>query len=301
MPSHILFATPDSTHNACVSPASNPTQARLQPKEPCRRPPPRQKPLPSKGKPSFLFISALGTTNPTEASHLLLRCPVCSRTAFSSLQGLLNHARISHSIEWGSHDACIKACAVAEPNIDIESGIEVGIGPLGIRPGLQTIFERAVGIQSPAAVTIGPSKSGKFLHDDASQDAPLTQTLGIHEETPDLAPFLGKEAHRREIKVYQEDVDILESESADSLSIRPAWKMSFAPRHHPKTFSQINMNGSSPPELPVFEGESPALEGVDMAIMSMLSSRSRFHFSARIAISDRSLFVGSGELLIPSR
>ena len=298
LPSQIFFATPDYTPSA----ASNSTQPQSQPKEPYRRPPPRQKPPPPKGKPSFLYINALATTDTNETQYLL-RCPVCSRTAFSSLQGLLNHARISHSIEWGTHDACIKACAVEEPSLDIDSGIEVGVGPSGIRPGLQTIFERAVGVQSAVAASIDSITSGEHVHDDGLRSLPnLTQTLGIHEETPALALFLGKEAHRREIKIYDEDVNIIELESANGSPSRPAWTMPFAPRHRPEPFSEIVMNISLPPQLDIPVGDidmksvDPAIMSVPKATALVPSSKSRFHFSARVAITDRSLFVGAGWL-----
>ncbi|KAJ2918431.1 hypothetical protein MD484_g1920, partial [Candolleomyces efflorescens] len=284
VPSQALFAAPDFTPSGQPSQTSGYPQPQYQSREPYRRPPPRQKPHPSKGKPSFLYISGLAASDTNDTPYLLLRCPICLRTAFSSLQGLLNHARISHSIEWGTHDACIKACAVAEPDLDINSGLEVGSGPSGIRPGLQTIFERAVGV--PSAV-LESSTSRETVHDDESQHhsqpsiPSLIRTLGIHEETPALAPFLGKEAHRREIKVYDEDVHIIafNSPSGPPKTSRPAWTMPFAPRHRPEPFSEV-ISISPPPGPTVLAGDS------EMKIVDPL-------IIARVAISDRSLFLGS--------
>lgn len=288
-PAQALFADPYTGVHALPSSSS---AAPPQPPPPPRRQLPRDKAQVLKGKPTFLYVHAhaIGRPEPETSPYLLLRCPVCSRTAFSSLQGLLNHARISHSIEWGTHDACIKACAVEEPDLNVESGSEVGVGPSGIRPGLQTIFERAVGVgeefQQQLASSYAPSGSQNVPAGNTSHD------LGIHEETPALAPFLGKEVLRREIRVYDEDVDVDDIPSSKS---RPGWKMSFASRHQPLSDFAFDATEGIPRNVEE-DVQTPTMVVPKPAATAALvpSSKSRFHFSARLTISDRSLFVGKG-------
>ena len=55
-----------------------------------------------------------------ESEFLILKCPVCSTTTFTSLQGLLNHARISHALEWGTHEECVRACATVDPDFNVQ-------------------------------------------------------------------------------------------------------------------------------------------------------------------------------------
>jgi hypothetical protein len=129
------------------------------------------------------------------------------RISFSSLQGLLNHARLAHNLEWGTHDECIRACAVPGNGTEVEGGVEVGLGPMGVLPGLRTIFQMAVGahenLQGESIIIASNSQS-------PSMAPHLTQTLGLHEDSTTLAPYLGKQALRREIRVWDEDkhVDI---------------------------------------------------------------------------------------------
>ena len=159
-------------------------------------------------KPAFLYLrsTSLPEHERDEAHHLyLLKCPTCHRTAFTSLQGLLNHARLTHALEWGTHDDCIRACAVPDNDLDPEAGVEVGLGPSGILPGLRSIFQMAV--QKP---------------EDAED---LNQSLGIHEDTPALAPYLGKTVTKRAIKVWDEQVDV------DECDHRLAWRVPFSHRN----------------------------------------------------------------------
>ncbi|KAI0771409.1 hypothetical protein BC629DRAFT_767729 [Irpex lacteus] len=85
------------------------------------------------------------TTHPPQT--VKLACPDCGKSSFSSLQGLLNHCRLSHSREFGSHDECVQRCAVLVETEEeqawvIANGSEVaGIGI----PGLKRLFELAVG------------------------------------------------------------------------------------------------------------------------------------------------------------
>ena len=300
-PAQDILPSP-STHNHTTRVPAAP------PPEPFRRPPPRPKHAQSRGKATFLYVAAdtLSTTTEWNEPFLLLKCPHCGRTAFSSLQGLLNHARISHSIEWGTHDACIKACAVEEPGLNVEEGNEVGSGPTGILPGLQTIFQRAVGV-GPAQPALMPPHPTPGVEPTTSEDVPevasartpsaapkVTQILGIHEETPALAPFLGKQARRREIRVIgeEEDVQITHESNQSKPTGRPTWRMNFAPRHHALSEQPTESLGVGAIVETHSREETPS--GSALTTSFVPSGKSRFHFSARVTISDRSLFVGPG-------
>ena len=221
-------------------------------------PPPRisiSRPLPRKVvpqtstglKPSFLFVRSPALLNgdgDQQQNHLyLLRCPACSRTKFSSLQGLLNHARLTHNLEWGTHDECIKACAVQDNDLDTSCGSEVGLGPMGVLPGLRTLFQMAVSAHT-LQENEDPTRDHLMDATDQPQAMPtvaghLNRTLGIHEETPALAPFLGKAPTRRGIKVVEDDVevDIMHAVAPRrETPTRRSWRMPFAPRN----FSQLS-------------------------------------------------------------
>ncbi|KAG2018083.1 hypothetical protein CC2G_007534 [Coprinopsis cinerea AmutBmut pab1-1] len=312
LPSSILFATAPKP-----APAAQPTAP-----APYRRPAPRPKPFGHRSKGSFLFVNAqtigagYGANGP---QYLLLKCPICSRTAFSSLQGLLNHARITHSIEYGTHDACIKACAVEDPSINLDDGIEVGLGPSGVLPGLQTLFQRAVGVELPVLL---PDATTKQESDQATADSAenvhpepstLAQTLGIHDETAALAPFLGKEARRREIRVYDEDTHVDIGSYGNTSKERPAkagaWRMTFAQRNvavldgiNPDM--EVDHEQEKEPEATPFKDstnmETHSPRGQAELVNLPSSSGSRFHFTARISISDRNLFVAPEKRACPS-
>ncbi|KAF8899885.1 hypothetical protein CPB84DRAFT_1847452 [Gymnopilus junonius] len=245
-----------------------------------------------KSRPSFLYIrsNALVNTEGNPENHLyLLKCPGCSRTAFTSLQGLLNHARLTHNLEWGTHDECIRTCAVVDNDLDINSGIEVGVGPAGVLPGLRTIFQNAVGHVSGQTNLADSSNVEKQAPSVVNH---LVQTLGLHEDSPALAPFLGKEIIRRQIKVWDEDLEVdLEAHDAQA-KMRP-WKMPFTPRNFDTAVTQVKMNhlfetGTERSEIEESESKSkPSLEISD----SVVSNHSRFYFTTRIIITDRSLWI----------
>lgn len=280
------------------------------------RPPPKQKPFLTRNPSArFLYISsaALGSARMgggPPVQFYLLKCPTCSRTAFTSLQGLLNHARISHSLEWGTHDECVRACAVNDPNIDIDAGIEVGLGPVGVTPGIRTIFEMAVGTHSHEFErSNGDGFDMKGIR-ETSPGSLLTQTLGLHKDTPALAPFLGKRAHRKEITVCNEDdpVDILGTDEPND-SMKKTWKMMYAQRSFaaPSMLQEeINTSVSEVYSLPFssFDKEDGSGIGPDMSktplrsqgsplnpIINLPTAASRFHFLARVVVADRSLYI----------
>ncbi|KAH9481504.1 hypothetical protein JR316_0006031 [Psilocybe cubensis] len=337
--SHILQKDP------VAPPLGDPTRL-LSPTVP--RPTPRKPVYTPFKKPAFLYIrsSTLGGTDPNDPdthNHLyLLKCPGCARTAFTSLQGLLNHARLTHALEWGTHDECIRACAVVDNDLDVAAGIEVGIGPAGILPGLRTIFQRAVGgnVQLPPPpptpstpgpeTEVGPAiddsvDAGEGTNAAASVEANvnaakeeqqptssgvggdhLIKTLGFHSESPALAPFLGKDTIRREIKVWNEDadIDIFVNDGLQTTK-KSQWKMPFTPRNF---FEQVNKShlhvdtlgqphNITDMEIDTSSGDkqdhdsNATLAAHPKIAENVVTSNSRFHFMARIIITDRSLWI----------
>ncbi len=188
-----------------------------------------------KPKPSFLFIRSstlLGVeSNGRDNDLYLLKCPGCSKTSFVSLQGLLNHGRLVHNFEWGSHEECITACSTQDNDLDMACGTEVGLGPTGIMPGIRNIFQMAVGAQK-AAKGRAPTQDGAIPKEPTVIANSLNQTLGLHDESPALAQFLGKKPIRRRINVLDEEVQVdIERLTSDQTSSSGRWRMHFAPRH----------------------------------------------------------------------
>ncbi|KAH0585296.1 hypothetical protein J132_10052 [Termitomyces sp. J132] len=294
------------------------------------RPLPRHKP-PRNPNGKFLYIRSSDLHPPYDDNHVqtyLLRCPECLRQSFTSLQGLLNHARISHGKEWGTHDECVRACAVVDPDLDVEMGTEVGSGPNGILPGIRSLFKMAVGVHQANDLMAGRDVETAVAGSRAenhSQSSNLTKTLGLHEDTPALAPFLGKEAVRRSIKVWVNEDDLIDVEGLDddgkcpngvqtssvaeivsSDLLRP-WKMHFTHRNDfepeteegttQKSTTNINPDLAISRETSLFnatEADKPEAtdsraEGPQNSLME--TAGSRFYFQARISIMDRSLWV----------
>jgi hypothetical protein len=301
------------------------------------RPPPRAKVPIRNPSTTFLYIRSTDLEPPHDEEQLqtyLLRCPTCFRTTFTSLQGLLNHGRISHNQEWGSHDECVRACAVADSSIDVSAGIEVGLGPVGILPGLRSLFQRAVGTQPT---------NGLFFEADSVAELPgaqprmeptlglhLARTLGLHKDTPALAPFLGKQSTRRGIKVWDHDsvVDIdgfgdedsqnelhtitSDGESNPIKRHKPKrWRMTYMHRNDitpmltnddpivlPSSEQICKGNHSAPGEQSSVnpnteETKSVKVEPTDTVLAPLPTPSTRFHFVARIVMADHSLWIGS--------
>ncbi|KAF8170097.1 hypothetical protein BJ912DRAFT_861486 [Pholiota molesta] len=266
---------------------------------PARPSPKKLYPPNFKPKSSFLYTRS----NPAvqqEGSHnhlYILRCPGCSKTTFTSLQGLLNHARLTHGLEWGTHDACIRACAVLDNDLDEEAGIEVGTGPAGVLPGLQTIFQMAVGGQSRGNGGVERNTGSEAQNNGGSTDGShLNQTLGLHEDSPSLAPFLGKEAIRRQIKVWDEDSDIdLEINKELTQSLKRPWKMSFTDRNLAEPLilePEHDTDESTPGEIvnnDIKHSDTKHSASAPIVPEQLTPHGSRFRFIARIVITDRSL------------
>ncbi|KAF9022480.1 hypothetical protein BDZ89DRAFT_203009 [Hymenopellis radicata] len=215
------------------------------------RPPPKAKPAPvfTRKQDKFLY---------TRAGDQLytLECPSCHKCQFSSLQGLYNHARITHQLVWGTHDECVRACSIVPPAdapVDLQNGVEIVVNLLGVR----SLFQRAL-----------------------EEQEGLSATLGLHAETPALAAVLGKDVKRREIRVFGEDEDV----DVDTVVAPPKWRLPNVNRHHVDRVRGVELeeeNSSKSVDRPV-EGSSSVVSTV---------GTSRFYISARVIVTDRSLYV----------
>ncbi|KAK7054687.1 hypothetical protein VNI00_003150 [Paramarasmius palmivorus] len=203
------------------------TPVAIHPIKPTGRPPPKEKPNTRSQKAKFIYLRS-------DDQIFLLRCPTCLKTAFNALQGLYNHGRMAHNLDWGTQEQCVKACAVPrhelDHELDLDNGIDITGAAGGVRPGVRSLFEMAI----------------EGSHGDSEGGLHLTRTLGWHSETPALAQFLGKEARRKGIKVWdeEEDVDVdgfegLLNVNQDGQNVKPQWRMSYTHRSVPKEDIQI--------------------------------------------------------------
>ncbi|KAF5391745.1 hypothetical protein D9757_001621 [Collybiopsis confluens] len=221
-PSDILFA-----HILPLPTQNNVSKGRL---------PPKEKPITRSQKSKFLYLRSQGSSQ-----ILLLRCCICHQSSFSSLQGLYNHARLLHDKEWGSHEECIKSCAIPHHNYDAELDLEAGVdvGRSVTLPSVQSLFQMAVeGTRD---------QSSSMEEADGTENATqrsvlLTQTLGLHSDSPALAQFLGKEVKRKSIKVWDDgqtiDIDVVDDNTFPKLP----WKVPLAHRHKSKLAEQFIAN-----------------------------------------------------------
>jgi hypothetical protein len=185
---------------------------------------------------------------------------------------------------------------------------------------------------------------GCQLSQEPTSGSHLTRTLGLHKDTPALAPFLGKQAARRGIREFDNggvvDIDSFEintqstvhgtADNREKKSIKECrserWRMPYMHRNDVERTavgSPIIVTDDSPSA--VFRGDeqmapngvqsSPSqkslidrniketatsdlkLGSTDIAPSSGISlptSGTRFHFVARIVITDRSLWIPPG-------
>ncbi|KAI0632214.1 hypothetical protein C8Q77DRAFT_1158877 [Trametes polyzona] len=288
------------------------------------RGPPRAAPAPRE---RLLYIRNTATDPPEVAK---LACHVCSRSDFSNLQGLLNHCRLRHQIEYGSHDECMQSCAVLVPDNErdwvVACGIEVGGVSL---PSLKRLFELAVGAgdrvvlptrkPSPAMSTPAqgetvkeeavPSTETKAASEQPQppKEAPessahLTKTLGYHADTPALAPFLGRAPKKRCINVRaneDERVDIEDMSGGSGLHRQRVWRKPYAHRNIArKELDEIvplgdipsNTSDAQPEPAREISGQSDGTEVKDKSVLQTLSG-TRFHINARVKVADYSLFI----------
>ena len=241
-----------------------------------------------------------------------IQCPDCGRWDFSNLQGFLNHCRIRHRREYGSHDECIQECSVlvasSERDWVLQNGTEVtGVGI----PSLRSLFEIAVGKKISLFPTLKPDpssdqdtptiehKEDAIIGEAATEGTHLLRTLGVHEETPALAAILGRRAARRQIRVFNENepVDIENCDATPRSKRR--WKMAFSHRNlaRPDLDVDIDLAPDSRPKLSHSIGIAVS-GGEDEREVIPDTARfgpTRFHFTCRIVVTDRSRWLSPGE------
>jgi hypothetical protein len=271
-----------------------------------------------KPKPKSLFVrvsasemsSTTATLSATGQVHVLkLICPTCSRGSFTSLQGLLNHARISHRIQYGNHDECIEACAVVvtdenEKEALITQGTEIPLGEGGSCgvPSVRKLFARAVGIDAVGTGGLGRKMLGEMTPDTSltpmhtratspdSAAVHLTRTLGHHKDTPALAPFLGRTPKRQCINVYDEDVDV------DIVTSTDNWKSCWKKPVHKNLVVENPEPGA--PMIPISGRPLPSWDPsteISRHLAHAPVQHTRFHILARLVIADRSRWIPPGK------
>ena len=242
--------------------------------------------------PKFLYFRDASTDTVAR-----LTCPDCSRSDFPRVQSLLNHCRLQHGREFGSHDDCIRGCAVHvskhEESWIIENGSELRQSGL---PSLRRLFEIAVGSASSLGIASATDASAKQLGvcqaDDRIQEEEtpqastpiltlssthLSRTLGHHAESPALAPFLGRAPKRRGIMVHDENTPV-DIDGRKQTLVRRRWRKPFIHRSRARPSLDVAIAA----EAPVPQCHAVITQGT------------RFHVVARVTISDRSLWIPVG-------
>jgi hypothetical protein len=270
---------------------------------PVFRPPPvvREKPRPRGGKgEQFVYIQVPKSTVDDELQPMILRCSTCLKSSFSSLQGLYNHARITHQLDWGNHEECIKACAFPmEPHelANLDKGMEVGAASL---PGVRTLFQRALDEGRKAEIIKKEDAIDVDEEPPSTNINHLSSTLGLHQDTPALAALLGKEAKRRKIRIDEDedalvDITFIDGGTPTRPVPRNTWKMAFPARGIRLQDGEIR----EPEILALLEEDlpesKPVLPGThEPHSLRSLQPDSRFHIVSRVAITDRSFFIPIG-------
>ncbi|EGN93831.1 hypothetical protein SERLA73DRAFT_78206 [Serpula lacrymans var. lacrymans S7.3] len=287
-----------------------------QPQQPSRTLKPRGAVRSHRGNTKLLFVRN-ATIDPPVVAKMV--CPDCARFDFTNLQGLLNHCRLRHKRDFGSHDECMQKCAVLVPAEDqdwvLAQGTELG----GVsQPSLRRLFEIAVGADMDI-VDIVPEQRDLLETEQTStpqsrDPAPsthLSRTLGHHIDTPALAPFLGRAPKRRCINVYDDetvDITSLDKDSEDSGTV--PWRMSYSHRNNarqeldtvvdlpcPQPQSQHQPQPQpSPPPQPKPQSISLVNTPTDaklppIPVHSNTNPGTRFHITARVIITDYSLWL----------
>lgn len=242
----------------------------------------RTRPTPPPKKAKLLFVRLASSTPTSPPMILKLACalPTCARTDFISLQGLLNHCRISHGLEFGTHDECVKRCAVVVSEDERERVIREGTEVLidGGLPSIRRLFEIAVGGDGGLGIGIENTDSTplSITH--------LTRTLGHHKDTPALALFLGRAPKKRCINTYTQDIDV------DILTVpseSKPWRMVYTHRNKARPELDVTIDSTDGPTDP---------QPIPKSVVPAEATTSRFHMTARIVVADRSLYIASGKL-----
>ncbi|TFY82298.1 hypothetical protein EWM64_g1713 [Hericium alpestre] len=286
-----------------VPPVTHPATATFINKPDTRRS--RQRPLLGLGRAPVKKLLFLRNSSIAPGALAKLQCLDCHRSDFPTVQGLLNHCRLGHQRDLGSHDECIQQCAVLVPEEEreyvLENGTELSEGNL---PSLRRLFEIAVGGgQVPRTVVPVPPSS----EEAAAQQQPreptqpteqastlLTRTLGHHIDTPALAPFLGRTPKRRCIKVYAEDepVDILGGAVPAHQTQKERgkhWRMAY--HHRSRARPALDLTGRPDEDGAQALAGMNTEAGIPRTPMPLDAAGSRFHILARVSITDRSLWL----------
>lgn len=247
-------------------------------------------------KPKLLFIRHNTDEGPVLAK---LQCPDCGRADFPNLQGCFNHCLLKHKRQYGSHDECIQHCAVVVPEEDrdwaVANGTEINGAHL---PGLRRLFEIAVGgaesedVRKRIDARIALPAVGQSEDDrDREASVHITRTLGLHKDTPSLALFLGKMPRERCVNAHNEDEEADIVGGASPLlgdgSTRHSWHKIYPHRNRARPELDIvpdeaHMEVDQPGQLSSQPSALPSAPG---------GSGSRFHMTARVIMTDRSLSI----------
>lgn len=268
---------------------------------PSKRKPPRQdraarprRADTSSRVPKSLFIRDTHVAPPLV---YIIRCPDCGRSDFPGVQGLLNHCRLKHHREYGSHDALIQECAVGVPEEAQAVLVERGLEVTGMAAGLQRLFEMTLDTDERVMSLRGQRDDAGRDEEEEREGVLVTKTLGHHKDSPALAPFLGRVTERR-INVYDDEqpVDIVGEDSGEMprLGSGRAWKMSFQKR------SGVRVDDEEDHEdEPTTSTHAPSRERLSseqkLAAQVVTDPGSRFHITARLTISDWSVRLTDGK------
>lgn len=108
----------------------------------------------------------------------------------------------------------------------------------------------------------------------------LSRTLGHHADTPDLAPFLGRTPKRRGITAYDENTPV-NIDGGQDVAVWRRWQkpLNHRSRARPALDVVVPVEGLLPQLAP---NVTPVAQGT------------RFHITARVTVSDRSLWIPVG-------
>ena len=240
----------------------------------------------------------------------------------------MNHCRLRHKKEYGSHDECVQNCAVlVEGEEDQVWVVANGTEVAGISlPGLRRLCEMAVGggdisilppttvkVSKPEPESVPDIVQGSGGNAGPPEEAPwpsitpsteVARTLGVHEDSPALAQLLGRTPKKRCINAYNEDdlVDIFSVD--DRLAQKPnhtSWRMSYAPRSKVESWIEESVDHSTeatptPVSGSPLEENRPPKPNDPPTIPSSTNygAGSRFHIAARICVEDRSMYIPQG-------
>ena len=244
-----------------------------------------------------------------------IECPDCGRWDFCNLQGFLNHCRIRHQREYGSHDECIRECSVlvasSERDWVFQNGTEItGIGI----PSLRRLFEIAVGKKTslfPAPEPEPSSDQGTFTIErkgggiaggSGIEGTHLSRTLGVHQETPALAAILGNQAARRQIRVFNEDEPVDIESDVNFLKSNRRWKAKYSHRNLARPELEVTVDLTSDawskPSPQIGNAEDSCDDRCEVILDTGTFGSTRFHIACRIVITDRSRWLSPGKLLM---